>query len=103
MSQLDFRIPDVRTPLGRIALGGLLVDHTGTPLVRDWQVRGAYSLACITRGCGQYHDGFGRSQCIETGDLILVFPEIGHRYGPERSETWDECFVIFEGPIFDLW
>ncbi len=102
MSQLDFRIQDVRTSLGRIALGGRLQDHTGTPLVRDWQVRGAYSLACVTRGRGQYYDAFGRSQNIETGDLILVFPEIGHRYGPERSETWDECFVIFDGPIFDL-
>lgn len=103
MSKLDFRIQDVRTPLGRIALGGRLLDHTGTPLVRDWQVRGAYSLACVTRGHGLYQDAFGRSERIESGDLILVFPDVGHRYGPEHSETWDECFVIFEGPIFDLW
>jgi AraC-like DNA-binding protein len=103
MAEFDFRIRDVRTPLGRIALGGRFLEHTGTPLVRDWQVRGAYSLACVTRGRGLYYDVFGRFQELEVGDLILVFPDIGHRYGPEGTETWDECFLIFDGPIFDLW
>jgi AraC-like DNA-binding protein len=103
MARFDFRVQDVRTPLGRIALGGRFLDHTGTPLIRDWQVRGAYSLACVTRGQGLYYDAFGRFQPLETGDLILVFPDIGHRYGPEGADTWDECFLIFEGPIFDLW
>jgi len=103
MTQFDFRVQDVRTPLGRIALGGRFLDHTGTPLVRDWQVRGAYSLACVTRGRGLYYDVFGRFQELEKGDLILVFPDIGHRYGPEGTETWDECSLIFDGPIFDLW
>lgn len=103
MTRFDFRVQDVRTPLGRIALGGQFLDHTGTPLVRDWQVRGAYSLACVTRGRGLYYDAFGRFQPLEIGDLILVFPDIGHRYGPEGTETWDECSLIFDGPIFDLW
>jgi len=103
MAQFDFRVQDVSTPLGRIALGGRFLDHTGTPLVRDWQVRGAYSLACVTRGRGLYYDVFGRFQELEVGDLILVFPDIGHRYGPEGADTWDECFLIFDGPIFDLW
>jgi AraC-like DNA-binding protein len=103
MPQYDFRIHDVRTPLGKIALGGNFLDWTGTPLVRDWHVRGAYSLACITRGQGLYYDVLGRCEKLDVGDLILVFPDVGHRYGPEGSATWDECFVIFEGPIFDLW
>ena len=103
MTELDFRVQDVRTPLGRIALGGRFLNHTGTPLARDWQVRGAYSLACVTRGRGLYYDVFGRFQQLEAGDLILVFPDIGHRYGPEGTETWDECSLIFDGPIFDLW
>lgn len=98
----DFRIQDVRTPLGRIALGGQLLEHYGTPLVRDWQVRDTYSLACIRRGKGLYYDTLGHFQKVETGDVICTFPGIGHRYGPERNETWDECFVIFDGPFFDL-
>ena len=98
----DFRIQDVRTPLGRIALGGQLLEHYGTPLVREWQVRNTYSLACIRKGKGLYYDALGHFQKLETGDVICTFPGIGHRYGPEGYETWDECFVIFDGPVFDL-
>jgi AraC-like DNA-binding protein len=98
----DFRIQDLQTALGRIVLGGQLLEHTGTPLVRDWQVRNTYSLACVRRGRGLYFDALGRAQQVETGAVIFTFPGLGHRYGPEGSDTWDECFLVFEGPIFDL-
>jgi AraC-like DNA-binding protein len=33
----------------------------------------------------------------------MVYPDLGHEYGPGKSEHWDEFFVVFDGPIFDLW
>jgi AraC-like DNA-binding protein len=37
------------------------------------------------------------------GDLIFVYPEIPHGYGPGLDETWSEFYVCFDGPAFDLW
>jgi AraC-like DNA-binding protein len=33
----------------------------------------------------------------------LVFPELPHRYGPVPGQVWSETFLVFNGPIFDLW
>jgi len=40
---------------------------------------------------------------VEMGDAILVVPGRRHWYGPEKGERWDELYLVFEGPVFDLW
>ena len=35
--------------------------------------------------------------------MICVFPDVPHLYGPEDGEFWQEYFLVFEGPVFDLW
>jgi AraC-like protein len=45
----------------------------------------------------------GNAQAVAAGDLIWVYPDLGHEYGPWKGERWDEFFVVFDGPIFDLW
>jgi AraC-like DNA-binding protein len=67
------------------------------------RVLGRYALVYVLNGEGTYRDARRRSQRIGPGDLILVLPELAHWYGPSRGVVWDEFYVIFEGPIFDLW
>jgi len=40
---------------------------------------------------------------VRSGDLIFLFPELGHNYGPLPGDRWDEIYVVFDGPVFDLW
>ena len=40
---------------------------------------------------------------LTTGDVVLVLPERAHWYGPGRGRTWDELYLVFDGPVFDLW
>jgi len=37
------------------------------------------------------------------GDLLFLYPEIPHGYGPGPRETWSEFYLVFNGPVFDLW
>ncbi len=61
------------------------------------------ALVVVTRGEGHYSDEIGREISISAGDWILVFPELGHCYRPDRPGGWDEVYVMFEGPVFESW
>lgn len=37
------------------------------------------------------------------GDLIWVFPGVGHAYGPEEGDQWEEIYLVFTGSMFDRW
>ena len=37
------------------------------------------------------------------GDLLVVFPEHPHQYGPEAGDEWDEVFIAFKGAAFEGW
>ena len=52
---------------------------------------------------GFYRDNTGFSQPVVPGDLIWVSPRVAHNYGPQEGHFWNEFFVVFDGPIFDLW
>lgn len=62
-----------------------------------------YALVVVTRGEGHYEDELGRERSVAAGDWILVFPEIGHCYRPDRPGGWDEVYAMFEGPVFETW
>lgn len=40
---------------------------------------------------------------VTPGDVILVFPELAHSYGPQSGGEWDELYVCFRGPVFEAW
>ncbi len=61
------------------------------------------ALVAVTRGEGHYSDECGRESSVSAGDWILVFPELGHCYRPDRPGGWDEVYVMFEGPVFEAW
>ena len=88
------------TPLGRLAGAGYI--HRKTGYLR-WRVFGSYALVYVLEGRGRYQDANGTVLEVTAGDLLVIFPELAHRYGPGRRGQWSELHVIFEGPAFDLW
>jgi AraC-like DNA-binding protein len=91
---------DPRSPLGEVRMVGDLCDSTGVP---ERRVFGFYAVVLVTAGQGQFRDDTGFSCRLIPGDLLILFPEVGHVYGPDRENYWDEMFVVFEGAMFDLW
>lgn len=94
--------PALNTPLGRLNFGGVLRRGCGTGF-DAYRRYGMYAVVIITRGRGRYRDLKGHDCELRAGDLIVVFPEVAHQYGPPDGETWDEIFLAFEGPAFDAW
>lgn len=92
---------DSGSPLGRVTLAGFLKNHTGPG--PNMRILGSYALVYLLRGPGQYRDARGVRLELVTGDLLVVFPDIPHTYGPPAGQTWDEFYVVFSGPVFDLW
>jgi AraC-like DNA-binding protein len=90
------------SPLGRIALAGLLKQHAGVP-EKPMRTLGNYALVYLLNGEGTFKDANGTHFKVKPGDLWLIFPEIPHWYGPTRGSLWDEFYIVFSGPIFDLW
>ena len=62
-----------------------------------------YALVLLLSGGGRYRDRRGMDKRLKPGDLIVVFPELPHQYGPEAGDTWDEIFIAFEGAAFEGW
>lgn len=95
-------LPDDSTPLGRLDFAGSCHDTRGTGLQR-MRVHGVYALVYLLDGGGRYRDVRGTDRRLGPGDLIQVFPELGHQYGPENDEPWRELYVCFHGAAFDQW
>ncbi len=62
-----------------------------------------YALVLISQGGGLFRSGGGPRRAVAAGDAFLLFPGVPHRYGPEKGGAWTEWYVLFEGPVFDLW
>lgn len=89
-------------PLGRITLAGFLKNNPGVPPDRP-RVLGQYAVVYVVDGGGFYSDANGYQRTIVPGDLIFVFPELAHAYGNPNRRDWAEFFLVFDGPVFDLW
>ena len=88
--------------LGRLhatACSTLDVDMSDMPL----RTLEHYAVSYLLEGAGRYVDGNGLAVPLSAGDFIVVCPGVAHRYGPGPKRRWREIWVIFEGPVFDLW
>lgn len=88
--------------LGQInAAAHTTIDHdmSRVPL----RMLGKYALVYLLEGQGRYTDSNGLNLPLAAGDLILVFPDVAHRYGPGFGQRWRETWVVFEGPAFEMW
>ena len=91
----------LRTPVGEIELAGLLrnvagIDPTGMRILRR------FTLVLMVEGQGYYRDARGTKLELGPGDVILVFPEIAHAYGPMPGSEWTQIYFVFDGPQFQL-
>jgi len=91
-------------PLGRIesaATFPLAPAEMKTPL----RYFGSYALVLLERGWARYRDEWGRIRRLEGGDLVIVLPRFGHRYegDPDSPEPTRHTYVVFDGPLPELW
>lgn len=83
-------------------MSGLLLKNVASSM-RAMRVFGSYALVYVFDGGGFYLDANGKNQRVTAGDLIFVFPTLAHRYGPDAGQTWSEFYLVFTGPVFELW
>jgi AraC-like DNA-binding protein len=92
----------VNTPLGQITLSGYQRDSRGIAL-NDMRTFGKYAVVYLLNGSGRVKWGSHPPVPVRPGDLFFVYPEIPHGYAPGPHEFWSEFFIVFDGPVFDLW
>lgn len=90
------------TPLGRVVVTGTL-HKLGTDPQASGRVLGSFGLVVVTEGGGTFSDARGTTAVVSAGDALLLFPDIAHSYGPRPVGAWRENYLVFEGPVFDLW
>jgi AraC-like DNA-binding protein len=88
--------------VGGITQSGFIPNNRGVSFT-DMRVFGQYAIVYLLDGAGRYADARGIDQTVGPGDLLLIFPDIAHGYGPGLHQRWSEFFIVFQGPIFDLW
>lgn len=88
--------------LGQVSVAGYLRNSPGIPFHRP-RTFGHYALVYLLDGSGRMKSGAQPVVKCRAGDLLFVYPEIPHAYGPGPGESWSEFYVVFDGPVFDLW
>jgi len=91
----------LRTSAGELQLAGSLQDVAGLD-PQAMRVLGSYSLIYMVNVDGYYCDGNGLKTDLRTGDLVVIFPELAHAYGPKGGQPWDQIYFVFNGPQFDF-
>ena len=92
----------LRTRAGDLQLAGLLNNIAGID-PKAMRVLGSYAVVLMVEGRGYYLDARGTERELESGDVVLVFPEIAHAYGPLADHDWTQIYYVFNGAQFDLW
>jgi len=92
----------LRTPVGEIELAGMIVNGPGIDPV-SMRILRRFTLVLMVEGRGYFHDDRGARLELGPGDVVLVFPEIAHAYGPVKGGEWTQVYVVFDGPQFQLW
>lgn len=92
----------LRTSAGEIQLAGALQNVRGLD-PKAMRVLGSYALIYMVDVDGYYGDANGLRRELVSGDLVMVFPELAHAYGPKHGRAWNQIYFVFSGPQFDFW
>lgn len=92
----------LRTAAGDLQLAGMLQNIAGIDPT-SMRILGSYALILMVAGGGYYRDARGLRRDLVAGDVVLVFPDLAHAYGPKPGEPWTQIYYVFAGPQFDLW
>jgi AraC-like DNA-binding protein len=91
----------VASPLGSITSAGFTNNsRVGSGTNR---VFGQYAVVYVIAGEVLYQDARGSRLNIGPGDMIMVFPDLAHTYGPKGAGLWTSLWLSFNGKVFDLW
>jgi AraC-like DNA-binding protein len=85
--------------LGRVLAAGWMT-HAG---MSGWRDLGHHAAALVVRGRGSYADASGTRRRGDPGSLVLSFPGLRQCYRPVSGTEWTEFYLVFEGPVFELW
>jgi AraC-like DNA-binding protein len=85
-----------------VQLAGALHDNPGIDPAA-MRVLGSYALVYILAADGYYADARGVKRPVGAGEVILIFPELAHAYGPNPGTSWRHLYFVVSGPQFDLW
>jgi len=89
------------TPLGAIKFAGYIQNSSGADQGARRRL-GSFALVYSLRGECSYWDERTGHRTVGPGELFFLFPGVAHRYGGAPN-AWDEFYMIFEGPLFELW
>ncbi len=93
-----------RVRLGAVTRAGRLVKRDpGADFTHGLRTIQDYAVILLLSGVGRYRDAHGFTARVSAGDLIWVFPRVGHAYGPEAGDRWEEMYLVFTGSMFDRW
>lgn len=94
----EWECDDAPSPLGRISIAGWATHRGISP--DSMRVLGCYVLIYLLEGEGSFQDANRNRATVRPGTCLLLFPGVGHAYGPPANGFWRELFVHFEGPLF---
>lgn len=92
----------LRSAIGRVGATGFITNSAGVSFT-PMRVLGSYALVFLLEGNGVFQDENGFRSDVVAGDLMLIFPDVAHGYGPKPDDYWNEFYAVFEGEVFDLW
>ncbi len=91
----------LRTSTGELQLAGALKNTQGLD-PKAMRVLGSYSLIYMVEVDGYYCDSNGSKADLHSGDLVVIFPELAHAYGPKEGRPWNQIYFVFNGEQFDF-
>ncbi|MFI5356781.1 MAG: helix-turn-helix domain-containing protein [Opitutales bacterium] len=97
----DWLESPIRTSEGEIQLAGSVQDVRGID-PKAMRVLGSYALIYLVKVDGYYAAATGDQRGLMSGDLVVIFPELAHAYGPKGGRPWDQDYIVFSGPQFDF-
>lgn len=101
ISHARFTITPSAVGPGGVTMAGIIKKRGNA--MKDYRHLGAYAVVQLIDGSGWYEDERGYRAKLRKGDVVVILPDVGHRYGPEEGQLWEEFYMVFNGPIFDLW
>lgn len=91
----------ISSDIGTIHLCGRIHENK-TISPQRMRLLGNYVMVLVLGGNAFYQFPDEPLQPLRRGDALLFAPDQRHAYGSMDKQPWDQVYVVFDGPIFDL-
>jgi AraC-like DNA-binding protein len=68
---------------------------------RHGRILQEYAIVYVIRGKGEFESKLTGRKIVAAGNVILLFPDVWHRYRPAEEIGWDHYWVTFQGDYAD--